>query len=208
MLARHRTTRRAARNSRPAAKRGPMNYANIKYCDIANGVGVRTSIFVSGCRIHCPGCFNESAWDFNAGDPYTPEVEARILDSLEPYYVDGLTVLGGEPMEPENQEGIVGLLEAIRERYGHDKSIWLYSGHTWEQLRPEGGWYLGEITDRILNTLDVLVDGPFVQAEYDITLRFKGSANQRLIDVPATLAAPNGEVILWKDDPLFTTHTM
>jgi anaerobic ribonucleoside-triphosphate reductase activating protein len=185
-----------------------MNYANIKYCDIANGVGVRTTLFVSGCRLHCPFCFNEEAWDFSAGKPFTDEVEEKIMASLEPAYVSGLSVLGGEPMEPENQEGLVGFLERVRDRFGSTKSIWLYSGHTFEQLAPGGAWNLGDVTDRVLDTLDVLVDGPFMQENYDISLRFRGSSNQRLIDVPATLEAPDDEVVWWQDDPVFSTHAM
>ncbi len=188
-----------------------MNYAEIKYCDIANGAGVRTTLFVSGCRLHCPHCFNEVAWDFSAGQPFTREVEDKILESLGPAYVAGLSVLGGEPMEPENQEGLVGFLERVRDRYPREgagaKTIWMYSGHTFEQLAPGGAWNLGEVTDRILDCLDVLVDGPFVQDEYDITLRFRGSANQRIIDVPATLESAGG-VVPWQDDPAFTTHAM
>ena len=110
-----------------------MNYATIKYCDIANGVGVRTTLFVSGCRLHCPNCFNSEAWDFTSGEPFTPEVEDEIVKSLEPAYVEGLSVLGGEPMEPENQAGLVDFLEHVRATYPK-KSIWMYSGHTWEQL--------------------------------------------------------------------------
>ncbi len=188
-----------------------MNYAEIKYCDIANGVGVRTTLFVSGCRLHCPNCFNEVAWDFSAGHPFTAEVEDQIMESLESPYVAGLSVLGGEPMEPENQAGLVDFLERVRDAHPRgaagEKTIWLYSGHTFEQLAPGGAWNLGEVTDRILDTLDVLVDGPFLQAEHDITLRFRGSRNQRLIDVPATLESPDG-VVLWRDDPVFSTHTM
>lgn len=183
-----------------------MNYSNIKYFDIANGVGVRTTLFVSGCRLHCPHCFNEVAWDFSSGEPFTEEVEEKVLSSLEAPYVDGLSILGGEPMEPESQQGLVGFLERVRERYGAGKSIWMYSGHTWEQLAPGGAWNLGEVTDRILDTLDVLVDGPFVQDLHDITLRFRGSSNQRLIDVPATLESPEGGVVPWQDDPLFSSH--
>ena len=180
-----------------------MNYANIKYCDIANGVGVRTTLFVSGCRLHCPNCFNTEAWDFASGEPFTPEVEDEIVKSLEPTYVEGLSVLGGEPMEPENQAGLVDFLERVRATYPK-KGIWMYSGHTWEQL-TEGAWHL-EDTDRILATLDVLVDGPFVQDQYDISLRFRGSSNQRTIDVPASLAA--GDIVLWEDKPIFSTHSM
>ena len=119
-----------------------MNYANIKYCDIANGVGVRTTLFVSGCRLHCPNCFNEEAWDFSAGEPFTDEVAREDHGLVGRAYVDGLTILGGEPMEPENQAGLVGFLEAVRERFGSAKSIWLFSGHTWDSSRPAapGTW--------------------------------------------------------------------
>lgn len=188
-----------------------MNYAEIKHCDIANGVGVRTTLFVSGCRLHCPECFNEVAWDFRAGKPFDDAVADSIIESLEPDYISGLSVLGGEPMEPENQEGLVGFLERVRDRFPRGekraKTIWMYSGHTWEQLAPGGAWNLGEVTDRILDTLDVLVDGPFVKAEHDITLRFRGSRNQRIIDVPATLESASG-VVEWADDPVFSTHTL
>lgn len=188
-----------------------MNYAEIKHCDIANGVGVRTTLFVSGCRLHCPECFNEVAWDFRAGKPFDDAVADSIIESLEPDYISGLSVLGGEPMEPENQEGLVDFLERVRDRFPRGekraKTIWMYSGHTWEQLAPGGAWNLGEVTDRILDTLDVLVDGPFVKAEHDITLRFRGSRNQRIIDVPATLESAGG-VVEWADDPVFSTHTL
>ena len=119
-----------------------MNYANIKYCDIANGVGVRTTLFVSGCRLGCPGCFNEEAWSFEAGEPFTDDVAQRIMDSLDTPYVSGLTILGGEPMEPENQAGLVGFLEAVRERFGATKSIWLFSVTPGSSLRPAvpGTW--------------------------------------------------------------------
>ena len=188
-----------------------MNYAEIKHCDIANGVGVRTTLFVSGCRLHCPDCFNEVAWDFSAGKPFDDAVADEIIESLEPGYISGLSVLGGEPMEPENQQGLVGFLERVRERFDRRgpgaKTIWMYSGHTWEQLAPGGAWNLGEVTDRILDTLDVLVDGPFMQENHDITLRFRGSTNQRLIDVPATLGSAGG-IVTWQDDPIFSTHSM
>ena len=183
-----------------------MNYANIKYCDIANGIGVRTTLFVSGCRLHCKNCFNEEAWSFSAGEPFTPEVEDKIIASLAPYYVNGLSVLGGEPTEPENQRGLVDFLERVRATYPQ-KDIWMYSGRTWEQI-TRGEWHIPGVTDRILATLDVLVDGPFVQDLYDITLRFRGSSNQRIIDVPATLAAGGNGVVIWHDDPVFSTHTM
>jgi anaerobic ribonucleoside-triphosphate reductase activating protein len=182
-----------------------MNYAEIKYSDIANGTGVRTTLFVSGCRLRCEGCFNAVAWDFNAGHPFTREVEDQILDSLEPFYVDGLSVLGGEPTEPENAAALAPFLERVRQRFGNTKTIWMYSGRTWEQLTGSGD-HASPDMDRILACLDILVDGPWVASLYDITLRFRGSSNQRVIDVPATLQS--GQVTLWKDDPVFTTHTM
>ena len=181
-----------------------MNYAEIKYCDIANGVGVRTTLFVSGCRHHCPGCFNEVAWDFAAGEDFSTEVHERILKSLEPSYVTGLSVLGGEPLEPENQEGVLELLREVREAYP-TKSIWMYSGFTWEEMHGGTARCCTPHLAGILECLDVLVDGRFSQDEYDITLRFRGSANQRLIDVPASLAAD--EIVLWQDEKVFASHS-
>lgn len=181
-----------------------MNYSEIKYCDIANGEGVRTTLFVSGCRLHCPGCFNQEAQDFSAGEEFSDETEALILESLEPTYVDGLTLLGGEPMEPENQRGLVAFVERVKERFPH-KGIWCFTGYRLEDLL-EGGRRHIDATDRLLACIDVLVDGPYIAAEHDITLRFRGSSNQRIIDLAATRAA--GEVRLWQDDPMFVTHTM
>lgn len=180
-----------------------MNYAEIKYCDIANGVGVRTTLFVSGCRHHCEGCFNPVQWDFAAGEPFTSEVEDKIIQSLEPAYVTGLTILGGEPMEQENQAGLLPFLRRVKERYP-DKGIWLYSGFTWEQLMQGPSRAYGSTVPQVLELLDVLVDGPFVLAKKDISLRFRGSSNQRIIDVPASLAA--GSVVLWEDEPVFASH--
>lgn len=181
-----------------------MKYSEIKFCDIANGEGVRTTLFVSGCRLHCPGCFNQEAQDFASGDEFLPEVAERILQSLEPSYVDGLTLLGGEPMEPENQRGLVEFVELVKERFP-DKGIWCFTGYVLDDLR-EGGRRHTDVTDRLLACIDVLVDGPYVAALHDITLRFRGSSNQRIIDVPATRAS--GEVCLWADDPQFATHRM
>ena len=181
-----------------------MNYAEIKYCDIANGIGVRTTLFVSGCRHHCPYCFNPDTWSFEAGDPFTSEVEDEIIESMKPAYVDGLTVLGGEPMEAENQAAVLHLLERMRAELP-GKGAWLYSGFTWEQLVDGPSRAHSELVPRILACLDVLVDGPFVQDLKDITLRFRGSSNQRLIDVPRTLA--EGQVCLWEDDPVFSSHS-
>lgn len=172
-----------------------MNYAEIKNCDIANGPGVRVSLFVSGCTHRCPGCFNEVAWDFGYGELFTSEVEDRILSMLKPAYIKGLTLLGGEPFDPANQGAVVHFLRRVRAAYPQ-KSIWAFSGYLFERICSGelGDW---ETTREYLSYLDVLVDGPFVEAEKNLSLRFRGSENQRLIDVPATLAA--GEVVLWKD---------
>lgn len=193
-----------------------MNYAEIKYFDIANGEGVRTSLFVSGCRRGCPGCFNSGAWSFSAGEPFTREVEGEILESLDHEFCDGLTLLGGEPMEPENQRGLVGFVERVRERYprGSGKTIWCFTGDTLDELM-EGGRHRTEVTDRLLGCIDVLVDGPFVQDLYDISLRFHGSSNQRLIDMNATRgeAARRGCSLAeaaspWVDEEVYSTHSM
>ena len=193
-----------------------MNYANIKYFDIADGEGVRTSLFVSGCRRGCKNCFNAVAWDFAAGEPFTREVEDRIIKSLDHPFSDGLTVLGGEPMEPENQVGLVGFIERVRAAYPREsgKTIWLYTGDTLDELMA-GDRHHTEVTDRILACLDMLVDGPFVQDLYDISLRFRGSSNQRVIDMNATRERATREgvdlahaVELWRDDPVYSTHSM
>ena len=170
-----------------------MNYATIKNCDIANGPGVRVSLFVSGCTHRCPGCFNEVAWDFDYGEPFTEEVMDRILDMLRPSYVRGLTLLGGEPFEPQNQGPVVELLRRIKKEMP-EKSIWAFSGYLFDKDILSGR--LGD-TSEYLSYLDVLVDGPFVLAKKNLSLRFRGSENQRIIDVPASLKA--GEVILWQD---------
>lgn len=172
-----------------------MNYAAIKNCDIANGPGVRVSLFVSGCTHHCPGCFNEVAWDFGYGDPFTQETIDSILDMLAPDYIRGLTLLGGEPFEPENQGAVTELLRQVREKYPQ-KSIWAFSGYLFEKITSGtlGDW---NITKQMLSYLDVLVDGPFIEAKKNLALRFRGSENQRLIDVPKTLAS--GQIILWQD---------
>ena len=186
------------------ARRMLMNYSEIKYFDIANGAGIRTTLFVSGCRHHCKGCFNPDTWAFEAGRPFSREVEDQILESLEPAYVDGLTLLGGEPFEPESQDVLIALLERVRaERPG--KNVWAYSGFTWEQLTQGPSRACTSHVMQMLSMVDVLVDGPFVLEQKDITLRFRGSSNQRIIDVRRSLEA--GATTLWDDDPLFTTHT-
>ena len=157
-----------------------MNYANIKKYDSADGPGVRVSLFVSGCRHHCKGCFNSEAWDFEYGRPYTAETEAEILEALKPGYIAGLTLLCGEPFEPENQVELVTLLRKVRETYP-EKSIWSYTGYVYDKDLVPGGRAYTDVTDEMLSYLDVLVDGPFVEELKDITLQFRGSSNQRII---------------------------
>lgn len=171
-----------------------MNYCNIKPRDIADGIGVRVTLFVSGCRNHCPNCFQPETWDFSYGKPFTAETEAYLLEQLSPDYVAGLTLLGGEPFEQENQRGLLPFLKRVR-RELPGKTIWAYSGFTWEELTGAvPARCRCEVTDEMLSQLDVLVDGRFVEELKDIRLHFRGSSNQRLIDVPATLKA--GSVVL------------
>ena len=172
-----------------------MNYAEIKYCDIANGIGVRTSLFVSGCTHHCENCFNKETWDFKFGKPFDSDTEQKILQSLKPSYIDGLSLLGGEPFEPVNQRGLVGLLKSVKEEYP-EKTVWCYTGYTLESDLLSESRARCEVTDEMLSYIDVLVDGEFVQELYDISLRFRGSSNQRLIDVKKTLEA--GKTVLWE----------
>lgn len=172
-----------------------MNYATIKNCDIANGPGVRVSLFVSGCTHHCKGCFQPETWDFGYGEEYTPEVEQRIIDSLRPKYVTGLTVLGGEPFEPSNQRTLVGLLERVRNELP-EKTVWVYSGYTWEELTGRSQSRCRcEVTDTMLSMIDILVDGEFVESKKSLTLMFRGSSNQRIIDVRKSLMEGNGPMI-------------
>lgn len=173
-----------------------MNYASIKDCDIANGPGIRVSLFVSGCTHHCKGCFNREAWDFDYGEPFTQQTIDRILFMLKPGYVRGLTLLGGEPFEPQNQGPIVELLRQIKAMYP-EKSIWAFSGYLFDRDILSGRLGAPDITNEYLSYLDVLVDGPFVEEKKDLMLRFRGSSNQRLIDVQKSLAA--GSVVEWED---------
>ena len=170
-----------------------MNYATIKNCDIANGPGVRVSLFVSGCTHRCPGCFNEVAWDFDYGQPFTRETINSILEMLRPAYLRGLPLLGGAPFETQNQGAVVELLRQIKKEMP-EKSIWAFSGYLFDRDIQSGR--LGD-TSEYLSYLDVLVDGPFIEAKKNLSLRFRGSENQRLIDVPASLKA--GQVVLWED---------
>ncbi|WP_026670319.1 anaerobic ribonucleoside-triphosphate reductase activating protein [Butyrivibrio sp. AE3006] len=171
-----------------------MNYGEIKTTDIANGVGVRTSLFVSGCTHHCKGCFNEETWDFNFGKPFTKEVEDEIIESLRPVYVTGLTILGGEPMEVVNQKALRPFIERIKKELP-GKTIWVYSGYVWEELTDVNNSRChGDDTDAILSMIDVLVDGEFKLDLKNISLKFRGSSNQRIIDVPKTLE--EGSIVL------------
>ena len=170
-----------------------MNYATIKNCDIANGPGVRVSLFVSGCTHRCPGCFNEVAWDFDYGQPFTEETIETIVNLLRPAHIRGLTLLGGEPFEPRNQNAVVQLLRRVKAELP-EKSVWAFSGYLFDRDICSGR--LGD-TREYLSYLDVLVDGPFIEAKKNLSLRFRGSENQRLIDVKASLAS--GEIVLWED---------
>lgn len=157
-----------------------MNYAEIKTCDIANGEGVRTSLFVSGCTHRCKGCFNEIAWDFGYGEVFSEQVEEYLLETMEPPYIAGLTLLGGEPFEPCNQRALLPFLEKVKTKYP-DKNIWCYTGYLYDVDLCPGGRAYCECTDRMLKLIDVLVDGPFIEEQKDIRLQFRGSANQRII---------------------------
>ena len=165
-----------------------MYYGEIKNCDIANGEGVRVTLFVSGCTNRCKNCFQPQTWDFCYGQPFTAETEAHLLDLLSPGYISGLTLLGGEPFEPENQRALVPFLRRVRAAYPA-KTIWGFSGFTYEELTTEGTHPRCEVTDEMLSLLDVLVDGRFVEELKDISLRFRGSSNQRLLDLNATRAS-------------------
>ena len=172
-----------------------MYYGEIKDCDIANGEGVRVTLFVSGCTNHCEHCFQPQTWAFDYGQPFTEEAEEHILSLLSPGYINGLTLLGGEPFERSNQRALLPFLRRVRAAYP-EKTIWAFSGFTYEELLTEGSHPRCEATDEMLSLLDVLVDGRFVNELKDITLRFRGSSNQRLIDVPATLRS--GQVTPWQ----------
>lgn len=165
-----------------------MNYGEIKKVDIANGEGVRVSLFVSGCRNHCKECFNPMTWAFNYGKEYGEETEKEILEALNHDYIEGLTVLGGEPFEPENQEEVLSLVKKVREVFPH-KNIWIYSGFNFEELiGKKESRAATPLAKEILKNIDVLVDGRFEIAKKDLMLKFRGSTNQRIIDVKKTLA--------------------
>lgn len=163
-----------------------MNYAKIKDCDIADGEGVRVSLFVSGCTHHCAGCFNKETWDFDYGKPFTKEVEDKILKLLSKDYITGLTLLGGEPFEVCNQEALHNLLVRVKAEFP-DKDVWCYTGYTFEDLLDEEGIVNTKYTKSMLSFIDVLVDGEFVLERKSLGLIFKGSDNQRIIDVKESL---------------------
>ncbi len=177
-----------------------MHYAEIKNYDIANGPGVRVSLFVSGCSHRCEGCFNEMTWDFNYGDPYDDSVQRRILDALAPDYIAGLTLLGGEPLEYVNLQGLLPLVREVSGRYPH-KTIWCYTGYSFEQ--DVLGRFLAQYDGMrdFLDCIDVMVDGEFIMAKKDISLQFRGSSNQRIIDVKKSLGC--GETVLWDGSQYF-----
>ncbi len=173
-----------------------MNYATFRTHDVANGPGVRVSLFVSGCTHCCKGCFNREAWDFSYGEEYTAELEERIISALAPDHIKGFSLLGGEPFEPQNQAVLVSLLEKIKSLYPQ-KTVWCYTGYDLEGDILAHRLGDGEITDRMIKCIDVLVDGEFIEAKKDLSLRFRGSSNQRIIDLPATLKGD--EVVLMKE---------
>lgn len=171
-----------------------MNYSNIILCDTANGEGIRTSLFVSGCINHCQGCFNEEAQDFNYGQPYTNETERTILEQVSKPYIAGLSILGGDPL-CQNNAGLTCLIELINAVHGLGKTVWLWTGFIWEDFDHIKMSLNKALIKALLYNCDVVVDGPFIQAQKDLTLAFRGSSNQRIIDVPKTIQT--GKVVLY-----------
>ena len=158
-----------------------MRFCGLRTCDIANGEGVRVSLFVSGCRHRCKGCFNPDTWDFAAGEPWTAETREKTLAACAPDHIQGLSLLGGEPFEPENQKELLPLLREFRARFGDSKDVWCYTGCVLEtELRAPSPWRCEE-TDEMLSLIDVLVDGPFIESRKNISLAFRGSDNQRIL---------------------------
>ena len=173
-----------------------MHYGELKKCDIANGIGVRVTLFVSGCTNHCPDCFQPQTWDFDYGKPFTDETKAAIFAELDKPFINGLTVLGGEPFEPENQRELLPLLREVREKYP-DKTIWCFTGFRLDdELLRDGSYPRCEATDGMLACINVLVDGRFVKELKDISLQFRGSRNQRVIDMDRT--RETGQVTIWE----------
>lgn len=174
-----------------------MNYATIKPFDVANGPGVRVSLFVSGCTHRCKGCFNEEAWDFNYGEEFTEKQVKEILEAMKPDYIKGFSLLGGEPFESRNQVVLAPLLEKIKKEYPQ-KDIWCYSGYDFEKDLLSGRLCDFTVTDRMLSQIDILVDGKFIEELKNLKLRFKGSENQRIIDVKKS--REENRIILWEGD--------
>lgn len=173
-----------------------MHYGEIKKRDIANGWGVRVSLFVSGCRNACPNCFNRDTWDFKFGAPYTAATEEEIITALAPDYINGLTLLGGEPMEPENQKELLKLTNMVKEKYPN-KDIWCFTGFTLEELQSEQSRANTEFLRPLLSNIDILVDGRYVEALKNISLQFRGSENQRVLNLKATLKT--GKPVIWEE---------
>lgn len=180
-----------------------MNYATIKKHDIANGPGVRVSLFVSGCSHHCPGCFNPETWDFNYGKPFDSDAINEVLQAMEPSYIRGFSLLGGEPFELKNQQGVLPLLKEIKSKFPN-KDIWCYTGYDFEKDILENMASTWDETTEMLSYIDILVDGEFVEAKKDVSLRFRGSSNQRIIDVKESLKQKN--IILWDDSHDFSIY--
>ena len=170
-----------------------MNYSQLIACDTANGEGVRTSLFVSGCTNHCPGCFNQEAQDFNYGKPYTQDTENMLLDCVKQPYISGLSILGGDPLCQDDM-GLITLNFLTHKVHSLGKTVWLWTGFKWEDFNFTNNFSLKSM---LLSACDVVVDGPFIEAEKDLTLAFRGSRNQRVIDVHKTLE--KGEIILYKE---------
>ena len=183
-----------------------MHYGAIKKCDISNGEGIRTSIFVSGCRNRCKNCFNPDTWAFDYGKPFDESAAEEIFASMNNSSVKGLTVLGGEPMEPENQKDLLPFLREFKKRFPN-KNVWLFTGNLYEELMGEPGSHFKclDITKEILSYVDILVDGRFIEEEKRLGLRFRGSANQRIIDMNKTREA--GEIVIWDGVKLDKSYT-
>ena len=170
-----------------------MHVGEIMQADCANGVGIRLSLFVSGCTNRCKGCFNEQTWDFNYGNLWTPELEQFFIDTLAQSFYDGMTILGGEPFEPENQPEVAELITRVR-RELPDKNIWVYTGFLYDKDLIPGGRKYTVYTDQILDQIDTLIDGPFILEQKDIRLKFRGSRNQRILDMKQT--RKTGQIVL------------
>ncbi|MBQ7129124.1 MAG: anaerobic ribonucleoside-triphosphate reductase activating protein [Clostridia bacterium] len=174
-----------------------MNYATIKPIDVANGTGIRVSLFVSGCTHRCKGCFNAEAWDFNYGRPFETYAKEKIFKSLEPDYIEGFSLLGGEPFEPQNQVALLPFLKELKQKFPQ-KTIWCYSGYSFENDILAGKLGDPKITKEMISLIDILIDGEFIEEQKDLHLRFRGSANQRIIDVQKSLS--ENKTVLWNGE--------